>query len=197
MEKKSSSERSRHPSRRPKQSFRDEMAPKPVHPRALRFHGLFGEKLVRQHFIVDDRWTPDSLCRQFSGMADLLGVWAIHISIHLSQGVSYIFCSSPICDLQATRDKSQSTAGHPREQAAQVAMSRWWRQAAEHYLSWQYGCRSEPTYRLQGHAASIPKDAHPLGRRQHQSTHVCPAQGTRSARVPTKSAEGRLSEKTG
>ncbi|EDW14140.2 uncharacterized protein LOC6572572 [Drosophila mojavensis] len=77
MEKKSSSERSRHPSRRPKQSFRDEMAPKPVHPRALRFHGLFGEKLVRQHFIVDDRWTPDSLCRQFSGMADLLARFAI------------------------------------------------------------------------------------------------------------------------
>ncbi|KAH8417083.1 hypothetical protein KR222_002894, partial [Zaprionus bogoriensis] len=51
---------------------RDVLAPKTVHPRALRFHGLFGMGYVRQHAMVDDRWTPNSLTEQFGGMADLL-----------------------------------------------------------------------------------------------------------------------------
>nr|AAX33648.1 Dbuz\CG14609b-PA [Drosophila buzzatii] len=63
--------------RRCRQPLRDDMAPKPVHPRAIRFHGLFAESLVRQHFIVDDRWSPDSLCCQFSGMTDFLARYAI------------------------------------------------------------------------------------------------------------------------
>ncbi|XP_017479820.1 PREDICTED: uncharacterized protein LOC108369253 [Rhagoletis zephyria] len=48
------------------------MAPKPVHPRAVRTHGFFGVSYVRQHMVVDDRWTPTSLTEQFKGMADLL-----------------------------------------------------------------------------------------------------------------------------
>ncbi|XP_001359747.1 uncharacterized protein [Drosophila pseudoobscura] len=51
---------------------KDVLAPKPVHPRALRFHGFFGMSYVRQHVMVDDRWTPNSLTEQFKGMTDLL-----------------------------------------------------------------------------------------------------------------------------
>ncbi|KAH8359707.1 hypothetical protein KR093_008424, partial [Drosophila rubida] len=58
--------------RRDKTKDRDVMAPKPVHPRALRFHGLFGMSYVRQHVMVDERWTPNSLTEQFGGMTDLL-----------------------------------------------------------------------------------------------------------------------------
>ncbi|EDV93398.1 uncharacterized protein LOC6564419 [Drosophila grimshawi] len=55
-----------------KQKDRDVTAPKPVHPRALRFHGLFGMSFVRQHAMIDERWTPNSLTEQFGGMTDLL-----------------------------------------------------------------------------------------------------------------------------
>ncbi|XP_034488067.1 uncharacterized protein LOC117792159 [Drosophila innubila] len=58
--------------RRDKSKDRDVLAPKPVHPRALRFHGLFGMSYVRQHVMVDERWTPNSLTEQFGGMTDLL-----------------------------------------------------------------------------------------------------------------------------
>ncbi|KAH8310265.1 hypothetical protein KR044_000324, partial [Drosophila immigrans] len=58
--------------RRDKTKDRDVMAPKPVHPRALRFHGLFGMSYVREHVMVDERWTPNSLTEQFGGMTDLL-----------------------------------------------------------------------------------------------------------------------------
>ncbi|XP_023176767.1 uncharacterized protein LOC111603417 isoform X2 [Drosophila hydei] len=48
------------------------VAPKPVHVRPARFHGLFGVGVVSQHFIVDNKWTPQSLSDQFDGMAGLL-----------------------------------------------------------------------------------------------------------------------------
>ncbi|XP_054726180.1 uncharacterized protein LOC129236032 [Anastrepha obliqua] len=48
------------------------MAPKPVHPRAVRTHGFFGVSFVRHHMVIDDHWTPMSLTEQFKGMADLL-----------------------------------------------------------------------------------------------------------------------------
>ncbi|KAH8359706.1 hypothetical protein KR093_008423, partial [Drosophila rubida] len=51
---------------------RDVMAPKPVRPRAIRYHGLFGMSIVSQHMIVDSKWTPDSLTEQYSGFTDLL-----------------------------------------------------------------------------------------------------------------------------
>lgn len=55
-----------------KKNDRDPLTPKPVHPRALRFHGLFGMSNVRQHAIVDDRWTANSLTEEFGCMADML-----------------------------------------------------------------------------------------------------------------------------
>ncbi|XP_030374535.1 uncharacterized protein LOC115624085 isoform X2 [Scaptodrosophila lebanonensis] len=58
--------------RRDKNREKDVMAPKPVHPRAVRFHGLFGMSFVHQHMMVDHRWTPNSLTEQFKGMTDLL-----------------------------------------------------------------------------------------------------------------------------
>ncbi|XP_017849560.1 uncharacterized protein LOC108604547 isoform X1 [Drosophila busckii] len=63
--------------KRDKNNDRDALAPRPVHPRPLRFHGLFGMSYVRQHVMVDDRWTPNSLTEQFSGMSDLLNRRAI------------------------------------------------------------------------------------------------------------------------
>lgn len=62
-----------HTTRRIKSNDRDTLAPKPVRPQALRFHGLFGMSYVRQHVMVDERWTPGSLTEEYSGMADLLG----------------------------------------------------------------------------------------------------------------------------
>ncbi|XP_064550231.1 uncharacterized protein LOC135436541 [Drosophila montana] len=64
-------------SRRDKQNDRDAMAPRPVHPRALSYHGFLGEGFVRQHLVVDERWTPNSLSEQFSGMSALLDRFAI------------------------------------------------------------------------------------------------------------------------
>ncbi|KAH8375055.1 uncharacterized protein LOC110188405 [Drosophila serrata] len=58
--------------RRDKNRERDVLAPRPVHPRPLRFHGFFGMSYVHQHVMVDDRWTPNSLTEQFKGMSDLL-----------------------------------------------------------------------------------------------------------------------------
>ncbi|KAH8310668.1 hypothetical protein KR044_002459, partial [Drosophila immigrans] len=58
--------------RRDRGNDRDVMAPRPVRPRAMRYHGLFGMSIVRQHLIVDDKWTPESLVEQFSGFTDLL-----------------------------------------------------------------------------------------------------------------------------
>ncbi|XP_017874690.1 PREDICTED: uncharacterized protein LOC108621717 [Drosophila arizonae] len=66
-----------HTTRRTKSNDRDPLAPKPVHPQALRFHGLFGMSYVRQHVMVDDRWTPGSLTEEYSGMADLLARRAV------------------------------------------------------------------------------------------------------------------------
>ncbi|KAH8278655.1 hypothetical protein KR018_006638 [Drosophila ironensis] len=51
---------------------KEALAPKPVHPRSLRYHGFFGMSYVHQHVMVDDRWTPSSLTEQFKGMTDLL-----------------------------------------------------------------------------------------------------------------------------
>lgn len=68
--------------RRDKAPERDVLAPKPVHPRALRFHGLFGMSYVRQHVMVDDRWTPNSLTEEFGGMSQLLGKSSMHI-VHI------------------------------------------------------------------------------------------------------------------
>lgn len=61
--------REKHAARQPANLM---MAPKPVHPRAVRTHGFFGVSFVRQHMVIDDRWTPTSLTEQFKGMADLL-----------------------------------------------------------------------------------------------------------------------------
>ncbi|KAH8250062.1 hypothetical protein KR026_004468 [Drosophila bipectinata] len=58
--------------RRDKNREKDVLAPKPVHPRSLRFHGFFGMSYVNQHVMVDERWTPNSLTEQFKGMTDLL-----------------------------------------------------------------------------------------------------------------------------
>jgi len=58
--------------RRDKVNDRDAMAPKPVRPRAIRYHGLFGMSIASQHLIVDEKWTPDSLVEQYSGFTDLL-----------------------------------------------------------------------------------------------------------------------------
>ncbi|EDW59505.1 uncharacterized protein [Drosophila virilis] len=66
-----------HRPRRDKAPERDVLAPKPVHPRALRFHGLFGMSYVRQHVMVDDRWTPNSLTEEFGGMSQLLARRAV------------------------------------------------------------------------------------------------------------------------
>jgi len=48
------------------------LAPRPVHPRAVRFHGLFGTSYVKEHMLCDERWTTGSLTEQFKGMTDLL-----------------------------------------------------------------------------------------------------------------------------
>nr|AAX33647.1 Dbuz\CG14609a-PA [Drosophila buzzatii] len=66
-----------HNAHRTKPTDRDPLAPKPVHPQALRFHGLFGMSYVRQHVMVDDRWTPNSLTEEYGGMADLLARRAV------------------------------------------------------------------------------------------------------------------------
>ncbi|KAH8369389.1 hypothetical protein KR009_009634 [Drosophila setifemur] len=58
--------------RRDKNREKDVLAPKPVHPRSLRYHGFFGMSYVNQHVMVDERWTPNSLTEQFKGMTDLL-----------------------------------------------------------------------------------------------------------------------------
>ncbi|KAH8340750.1 cingulin-like protein 1 [Drosophila kikkawai] len=58
--------------RRDKNREKEVLAPRPVHPRPLRFHGFFGMSYVHQHVMVDDRWTPNSLTEQFKGMSDLL-----------------------------------------------------------------------------------------------------------------------------
>lgn len=59
--------------RRAKSRDQDALAPKPVRPQSLQFHGLFGMSFVRQHVMVDDRWTPGSLTEEYIGMSDLLG----------------------------------------------------------------------------------------------------------------------------
>ncbi|KAL7728292.1 hypothetical protein ACLKA6_007398 [Drosophila palustris] len=48
------------------------MAPKPVRPRAMRYHGLLGMTIASQHLIVDEKWTPDSLTDEFTNMTELL-----------------------------------------------------------------------------------------------------------------------------
>ncbi|KAH8417086.1 hypothetical protein KR222_002897, partial [Zaprionus bogoriensis] len=58
--------------KRDKSNQRDVMAPKPVRPRAMRFHGFLSASLVAQHLIADDKWTPDSLSEQFINFTQLL-----------------------------------------------------------------------------------------------------------------------------
>lgn len=48
------------------------LAPKPVHPTAIRNHGLFGATYVNQHMVVDKRWSVGALVDEFQGMTDLL-----------------------------------------------------------------------------------------------------------------------------
>ncbi|XP_075146132.1 uncharacterized protein LOC142220741 [Haematobia irritans] len=50
----------------------DILAPRPVHPRPIRNHGLFGASFVHQHMVIDERWTAGSLTDEFQGMANLL-----------------------------------------------------------------------------------------------------------------------------
>ncbi|XP_064550253.1 uncharacterized protein LOC135436549 [Drosophila montana] len=59
-------------SRRDTTNDTDPMAPKPVRPRAIKYHGLFGMSIAAQHLIVDDNWTPGSVNEQFANMAELL-----------------------------------------------------------------------------------------------------------------------------
>nr|AAX33652.1 Dbuz\CG14609f-PA [Drosophila buzzatii] len=59
-------------SRRDTTNDRDPMAPKPVRPRAIRYHGLFGMSIAAQHLIVDDNWTPSSITDLYGNMAELL-----------------------------------------------------------------------------------------------------------------------------
>ncbi|XP_073819510.1 uncharacterized protein [Musca autumnalis] len=51
---------------------RDVLAPRPVHPRAIRNHGLFETTFLRQHMVIDERWSMGALIDEFQGMADLL-----------------------------------------------------------------------------------------------------------------------------
>ncbi|XP_032593175.1 uncharacterized protein LOC116805431 [Drosophila grimshawi] len=60
-----------HCPRKDKQNNR-EVPLKPVHPRSLRYHGLFGVSFAPQHMVIDERWAPNSLTEQFGGMTDLL-----------------------------------------------------------------------------------------------------------------------------
>ena len=48
------------------------LAPRPVHPTAIRNHGLFGSTFVNQHMIVDERWSVGALVDEFQGMTNLL-----------------------------------------------------------------------------------------------------------------------------
>ena len=48
------------------------LAPRPVHPTAIRHHGLFGSTFVNQHMIVDERWSVGALVDEFQGMTNLL-----------------------------------------------------------------------------------------------------------------------------
>uniref|UniRef100_A0A1I8MMF5 DUF4200 domain-containing protein n=1 Tax=Musca domestica TaxID=7370 RepID=A0A1I8MMF5_MUSDO len=50
----------------------DILAPRPVHPRAIRNHGLFESTFLRQHMVIDERWSMGALIDEFQGMADLL-----------------------------------------------------------------------------------------------------------------------------
>ncbi|XP_032289696.1 uncharacterized protein [Drosophila virilis] len=56
----------------------DPMAPKPVRPRALKYHGLFGMSIAAQHLIVDDNWSPSSINEQFTNMSELLNRFLIY-----------------------------------------------------------------------------------------------------------------------
>lgn len=64
-------------SRRDTTNDRDPMAPKPVRPRAMRYHGLFGMSIAAQHLIVDENWTPGSIVDLYGNMAELLSKWPI------------------------------------------------------------------------------------------------------------------------
>lgn len=59
------------------------LAPKPVHPTPMRFHGLLGLPYVRQHMQADERWSPNALIDEFSGMTTLLGKFLKHLK-HLN-----------------------------------------------------------------------------------------------------------------
>uniref|UniRef100_A0A1I8NS64 Uncharacterized protein n=1 Tax=Stomoxys calcitrans TaxID=35570 RepID=A0A1I8NS64_STOCA len=50
----------------------DILAPRPVHPRAMRNHGLLSANFVYQHMVIDERWTTASLINEFQGMTKLL-----------------------------------------------------------------------------------------------------------------------------
>lgn len=54
------------------QQTKDILAPRPVHPTAIRHHGLFGATFVNQHMVIDERWSTGSLIDEFHGMANLL-----------------------------------------------------------------------------------------------------------------------------
>lgn len=51
---------------------KDLMAPRPVHPTAIRNHGLFGSTFVHQHMVIDQRWSMGALIDEYHGMANLL-----------------------------------------------------------------------------------------------------------------------------
>lgn len=48
------------------------LAPRPVHPRAVCNHGLFGEVYMKQHVMIEDLWSPLALKQQFKRMTKLL-----------------------------------------------------------------------------------------------------------------------------
>ncbi|XP_030559434.1 uncharacterized protein LOC115761703 [Drosophila novamexicana] len=65
-------------SRRDTTNDTDPIAPKPVRPRALKYHGLFGMSIAAQHLIVDDNWSPSSINEQFTNMTELLSRFLIY-----------------------------------------------------------------------------------------------------------------------
>lgn len=74
---------------RAKSFGRNTMAPKPVQARSMIHHGLFGMTRVAQHFIFDDKWTPESLTVQFRGYSQMLSKYILKWPKHMSIFIKY------------------------------------------------------------------------------------------------------------
>lgn len=62
-----------------KSSARMGIAPRPVRPLSMKYHGLFSMSRVAQHLIFDNKWTPDSLSEQFRSYTQLLSKFILKI----------------------------------------------------------------------------------------------------------------------